>query len=73
MASITEIENLLQAQEKCINELRDANVRLKAVNTDLLAACKEVRAVFVGLVEGSIGGQAIKKVDEAITAAEKKS
>ena len=33
---------------------------------DLLAACKEARATFVGFVQGSIGGQAISKINKAI-------
>ncbi len=32
----------------------------------LLAACKECSITFLGLVEGSIGGQAMKKVKAAI-------
>ena len=33
---------------------------------ELLDACKECRATFIGLQEGSIGWQAMKKVNAAI-------
>ena len=46
-----------------IFEHYDALVRQRDA---LLAACKEVRATFLGYQKGSIGDQALKKVKAAI-------
>ncbi len=45
--------------------------RAASTNKDLLAACKDCAATFVGLQEGSIGWQAMKKVEAAISKAKK--
>jgi hypothetical protein len=52
--------------DKYINELEQQR-------DDLVEACKEVMATFVGYAEGSIGGQALKKVRDALAKAQPSS
>ena len=54
---------------KLIIELCDRLDRAEATKKDLLEACEELAATFVGLPEGSIGGQAMKKANAAIAKA----